>query len=79
MKQTLTELENKILSFINAYISENEGRSPVLTEIGGGCGVKSVGTLHRYVSSIEKKGFLKKEHSRWRALHPTHIEEVESP
>lgn len=62
----LTELEQRILNFIGEYLRENEGRSPTLMEIGEGCGVSSVGTIHRYVSSIESKGFLDKRSKGWR-------------
>jgi repressor LexA len=64
----LTELEKKILLFIGEYLRKHEGRSPKLTEIGAGCGIKSVGTIHRYVASIEEKGFLEKARSGWRTL-----------
>ena len=64
----LTELEKKILNFVGEYLRENEGRSPTLSEIGEGCRVKSVGTIHRYISSIENKGFLEKARSGWRTL-----------
>ena len=64
----LTKLEERILHFIGEYLRENGGESPTLAEIGEGCGVKSVGTIHRYISSIEKKGFLEKARSGWRTL-----------
>lgn len=64
----LTALERKILNFIGEYLRENGGQSPTLSEIGEGCGVNSVGTVHRYVSSIEDKGFLEKARSGWRTL-----------
>ena len=62
----LTDLERRILHFIGEYLRENEGRAPTLSEIGDGCGVSSVGTIHRYVSSIENKGFLDKARTGWR-------------
>lgn len=64
----LTKLEEKILHFIGEYLRENAGRSPTLSEIGAGCGLKSVGTIHRYISSIEEKGFLQRARSGWRTL-----------
>jgi len=64
----LTGLEKKILAYIGEYLRENDGRSPTLSEIGQGCGINSVGTIHRYISSIEKKGFLEKARSGWRTL-----------
>ncbi len=64
----LTDLEQKILNFVGEYLRENDGRSPTLSEIGEGCKLKSVGTIHRYISSIEKKGFLEKSRPGWRTL-----------
>jgi repressor LexA len=62
----LTALEKRMLHFIGEYLRENDGRAPTLSEIGEGCGVNSVGTVHRYLSSIEDKGFLEKARSGWR-------------
>lgn len=64
----LTELERRILNFIGEYLRANDGYAPTLAEIGDGCGVNSVGTVHRYVSSIENKGFLNKAGSGWRTI-----------
>lgn len=70
----LTELEQRMLNFIGDYLRENDGRSPTLVEIGEGCGVNSVGTIHRYVKSIEEKGFLDRTGSGWRTrLAPTEL------
>ena len=66
----LTNLEIKILTFIGEYLRKHAGRSPTLSEIGKGCGIKSVGTIHRYVASIEEKGFLEKSRSGWRTRQP---------
>lgn len=68
----LTELENRMLKFIGDYLREHNGRSPTLVEIGDGCGVNSVGTVHRYLKSIEDKGYLDRAGGGWRArLAPT--------
>ena len=64
----LTPLEERILGFIGEYLRQNGGQSPTLTEIGVGCGIKSVGTVHRYVSQIEGKGYLDKARKGWRTL-----------
>lgn len=64
----LTGLEDRILRFIGNYLRDNGGESPTLAEIGEGCGISSVGTVHRYVASIEKKGYLEKARAGWRTL-----------
>lgn len=62
----LTELESKMLEFIGTYLRQNDGKAPTLSEIGSGCGVSSVGTVHRYLGSIEDKGYLKRARKGWR-------------
>ncbi|MEQ1715296.1 MAG: transcriptional repressor LexA [Hyphomicrobium sp.] len=70
----LTDLEQRMLNFIGEYLREHAGRSPTLAEIGEGCGVSSVGTVHRYLKSIEDKGFLDRARAGWRTrLAPTEL------
>jgi len=70
----LTALEKKIINFLGEYLRAHSGRSPTLAEIGDGCGIRSLGTIHRYLCSIEAKGYLSKEGSGWRArLAPTEL------
>ena len=67
-RKLLTNLEKKILQFIGDYLRKRPGESPTLAEIGDGCGIKSVGTVHRYVSSLKKKRYLKKGKTGWRTI-----------
>ena len=70
----LTPLEQRMLNYIGEYLRENEGRSPTLAEIGEACNLSSVGTVHRYLTSIEDKGFLEKARKGWRTrLAPTEL------
>lgn len=62
----LTDLESKMLEFIGAYLRQHGGKAPTLSEVGTGCGVNSVGTVHRYLSSIEDKGYLERARKGWR-------------
>ena len=63
-----------MLNFVGGYLRENGGRSPTLAEIGDGCGVSSVGTVHRYMKSIEEKGFLDRARAGWRTrMAPTEL------
>lgn len=63
----LTELEKKILAHIQGTL-EAQGSSPTMTEIGEAMGIKSKGTVHRYVNSLIEKGYLEKSGSGWRNL-----------
>ena len=71
----LTRLEQRMLSFIGEYLRAHSGQSPTLSEIGEGCGVNSVGTVHRYLTAIEEKGFLDRSGRGWR----THLAPNELP
>ena len=65
----LTPKEEKVIQFITRYIAMN-GHSPTLEEIGEGIGVRSRGTVHRYVKALESKGHLQRD-SQWRGMRLT--------
>lgn len=63
----LTELEKKILAYVRDTLAARDS-SPTMTEIGEAMGIKSKGTVHRYVNSLIEKGYLEKSGSGWRNL-----------
>ena len=65
----LTSQEQKTLQFIRNYLAQH-GYAPKFKEIGVAIGVTSHGTIHRYVKSLEDKGYIEREksHSRGMAL-----------
>ncbi len=63
----LTPLEERILQFVTRYITD-QGRAPTLEEIGAGVGLRSKGTVHRYVQSLIDKGHLQRGPRGWRSL-----------
>lgn len=63
----LTPREHKVLQFIRRHIDEH-GYAPSLEEIGAAIGVRSRGSVHRYVSRLEDKGYLRREPHGARAL-----------
>ena len=66
----LTKLEQKILDFITDYIAQN-ACAPTLAEIGGKLGLRSRGTVHRYVESLRKKKYLRRSGGGWRDIQLT--------
>lgn len=66
----LTQLEEKVLQFITRYIAQH-GHAPTLEEIGAGVGIRSRGTVHRYVNSLVEKGHVYREGRSWRSLRLT--------
>lgn len=62
----LTEREQDTLNFITQYYIR-ERRAPLLAEIAQGLGIQSKGVIHRYLSSLEDKGYIER-HSRSRGI-----------
>ncbi len=63
----LTQLENRILQCFRDYVRDY-GRAPALRELGEAAGVRSKGTLHRYVQSLVQKGVLASQGRGWHNL-----------
>ena len=64
----LTQLESRCLSTLRDYINQN-GHAPTLAELGALVGLKSRGTVHRYVSTLVDKGYLERPAKQgWRGI-----------
>lgn len=64
---TLNDRENQILGFISKEASE-KGFPPSVREICAAVGLKSTSTVHGYLNSLEKKGFIKRDLTKPRAI-----------
>ncbi len=74
----LTRRQREIYEFIRGFVREH-GYSPSLEEIGAHFGLSSVATVHKHVSHLVEKGFLKKAWNRSRSVEPIGSEEPELP
>lgn len=63
----LTNRQEEILTFIKEYIV-NHGYPPTIREICKAMGVSSPATVHAHLNNLEKKGFIKKEDTKNRAI-----------
>jgi repressor LexA len=63
----LTERQQNTLDFIRDYIAQH-GRSPLVSEIADGLGIKSQGTTHRYIQALVDEGVLQRHVGRTRGL-----------
>lgn len=63
----LTKRQDEVLSYIKEYIVSH-GYPPTVREIGKDLGVSSPATIHTHLNNLEKKGFIKKDGSKNRAL-----------
>jgi len=73
----LTPKQKKVLDFIASFVDKN-GYSPSLEEIAKHFKLKSVSTVHQFVHSLEKKGYLSRTEHKQRTIEPV-IEDVEIP
>ena len=65
--ETLTKRQNDILNYIKNYIVVH-GYPPTIREIGKDLGLSSPATIHAHLANLEKKGFIKKEDTKNRAI-----------
>lgn len=67
MGKGLTRRQREILTFVQRY-AEAHGYPPSVREIGQALGLTSSSTVHSHLSALEKKGFLRRDPSKPRAL-----------
>lgn len=67
IRLVLTQRQLDILEYLRAYIAEN-GFAPTLEEIGRHFGLGSLATVHKHLSQIEAKGFIRRLPHQSRAL-----------
>lgn len=71
--QGLTKRQEMVLDFITQSIS-NRGYPPTLREIGSHMGIRSTNGVNDHLRALERKGYLKREDMKSRALRPVALE-----
>lgn len=74
----LTDQENNTLQFIRNYLAQF-GYAPKFSEIGKAIGVNSQGTVHRYVQSLEDKGYINRAKGNSRGISLVELPLVSAP
>jgi repressor LexA len=69
MPELLTDRQREILDFIAASISDR-GYPPTLREIGEHFGIRSTNGVNDHLKALEKKGHLRREDLKSRAMRP---------
>lgn len=67
MGKGLTRRQQEILTFIQRY-GDAHGYPPSVREIGQALGLTSSSTVHSHLSALEKKGYVRRDPSKPRAL-----------
>ena len=63
----LTKRQREIYDFISSFVS-SKGYSPSFEEIGSGMGLRSLATVHKHITNLERKGILKRDYNRSRSI-----------
>src|SRR6187455_3279694 len=63
----LTKRQREILDYLNDFIQQH-GYAPSLEEIGRRFGLSSLATVHKHLTNLQDKGFIKRAANRSRAL-----------
>ena len=63
----LTKRQREILDYLNEFISEH-GYAPSLEEIGRRFGLSSLATVHKHLTNLQEKGFIKRAWNRSRSV-----------
>lgn len=65
--EKLTKRQDEILAYIKEYIVAH-GYPPTIREIGAAFEISSPATIHAHLANLEKKGFIRKQETKNRAL-----------
>jgi repressor LexA len=65
--QPLTKRQREILDYLNEFIQQH-GYAPSLEEIGKRFGLSSLATVHKHLTNLQQKGFIKRAWNRSRSV-----------
>lgn len=71
--QGLTKRQEMVLDFITRSIN-SRGYPPTLREIGSHMGIRSTNGVNDHLRALERKGYLKREDMKSRALRPVNMD-----
>jgi repressor LexA len=63
----LTKRQREILDYLNDFIHQH-GYAPSLEEIGGRFGLSSLATVHKHLTNLQEKGFIRRAWNRSRSV-----------
>jgi len=66
-RMAVTRRQKEVLDFLEGFVARN-GYSPSFEEIARGLGLKSLATVHKHITNLERKGLLDRMHNRSRSI-----------
>lgn len=74
MRARLTERQNQVYEYVRTYVREHR-RPPTLKEIGDGLAIRSTNGVHKLVSALVQKGYLRRRPNEARGLALADVDE----
>jgi repressor LexA len=65
--QPLTKRQREVLNYLNDFIQQ-QGYAPSLEEIGQRFGLSSLATVHKHLTNLEGKGFIRRSWNKSRSV-----------
>src|SRR5690625_4566920 len=72
--QSLSKRQEAILEYIKEHV-ELKGYPPSVREIGEAVGLASSSTVHGHLARLEKKGYIRRDPTKPRAIEVIHYED----
>lgn len=69
---TLTKRQKQVLDFLVSFLNR-QGYSPSYEEMAKSLGLASLATVHKHLSTLERKGFIRRGHNRSRSVEIVHL------
>src|ERR1700732_1150453 len=64
---TLTKRQKEVLNYLVAFLNKN-GYSPSFEEIAHSLKLTSLATVHKHLSTLEKKGYIRRGYNQSRSI-----------
>ncbi|HEV2489666.1 MAG TPA: transcriptional repressor LexA [Candidatus Acidoferrales bacterium] len=69
---TLTKRQKEVLDYLVSFLNKR-GYSPSFEEIARGLKLTSLATVHKHLSTLEKKGFIRRGYNQSRSIEVTQL------
>lgn len=69
---TLTKRQKQVLDLLVSFLNR-QGYSPSYEEMAKSLGLASLATVHKHLSTLERKGFIRRGHNRSRSIEIVHL------
>ena len=69
---TLTKRQKEVLDFLVGFVNKH-GYSPSFEEIGRALRLTSLATVHKHISTLERKGFVRRGYNQSRSIEVTQL------